>query len=340
MGWMQGKPAGRGMVTINLAISAGTCLLRGMNRRDFLLRSSLLVSAGVLARPALFGADTPAPGQGPTGPLGAFRPLRRNVGIYTGRGGTIGWLANADAVLAVDTQYPDTAAECLAGLPGRSGRMLDAVINTHHHPDHTSGNGVFKPAAKTIIAQANVPALQLAAAQRNDNVEKQVFADTTFTDVWRRELGDEIVTAQYHGAGHTKGDVIVTFERANVVHLGDLLFNRLYPVIDRVGGGSIRHWITLLEEVVKTYPADAIYVCGHGNSKFGVTTTQGDLLVFRDYLAALLARVEKEIAAGKSKDEIVALENLPGFEDFHQPLPNRLGGNLAVAYDELTEKQG
>lgn len=311
-----------------------------MNRRAFLLRSSLLVSAGVLARPALFGAD-PAPatgtGKGPTGPLGAFRPLRRNVGIYTGRGGTIGWLANADAVLAVDTQFPDTAAECLVGLPGRAGRTLDAVINTHHHGDHTSGNGIFKPASKTIVAHANVPALQLAAAQRNDTVEKQVFADTTFPDVWRRELGDEIVTAQYHGAGHTKGDVIVFFERANVVHMGDLMFNRLYPVIDRAGGASIRHWITLLEEVVKTYPKDAIYVYGHGNSKFGVTGTQADLPVFRDYLSAVLAHVEKEIAAGKPKDQIVALENLPGFEDFHQPLPNRLGSNLGVAYDELTE---
>lgn len=315
-----------------------------MNRRDFLLRSSLLVSAGVLARPALFGADAPTTtagaGKGPTGPLGVFKPLRRNVGIYTGRGGTIGWLANADAVLTVDTQFPDTAAECLAGLPGRAGRTLDAALNTHHHADHTSGNGIFKPAAKTIVAHANVPGLQLAAAERNGNVEKQVFADTTFADVWRRELGDEIVTAQYHGAGHTKGDVIVFFERANVVHLGDLAFNRLYPIIDRVGGGSIRHWITLLEEVAKTYPSDAIYVFGHGNSKFGVTGTQADLPIFRDYLSAVVERVEKEIAAGKPKEEIVAVENLPGFEDFHQPLPNRLGSNLGVAYDELTEKQG
>ncbi len=311
-----------------------------MNRRDFLVRSSLLVSAGVLARAPLGAQTAPGAAAGPTGPLGAFKPLRRNVGIYTGRGGTIGWLANADAVLAVDTQFPDTAAECLAGLPGRAGRTLDAVINTHHHADHTSGNGIFKGASKTIVAHANVPGLQLAAAERNNTVEKQVFADTTFTEVWRRELGDEIVTAQYHGSGHTKGDVIVFFERANVVHMGDLLFNRLYPVIDRVGGGSIRHWITLLEEVARTYPADAIYICGHGNTKFGVTAAQGDLLVFRDYLSGVLAHVEKEIAAGKPKEQIVALDNLPGFEDFHQPLPNRLGSNLGVAYDELTEKQG
>jgi len=33
----------------------------------------------------------------------------------------------------------------------------------------------------------------------------------------------------------------------------------------------------------------------------------------------------------------VALANFPGFDDLHAPLPNRLQGNLSVAYDELTE---
>lgn len=314
-------------------------MLPAMNRRAFLLRSSVLVSAGLLLRRPLSGQSA-TPAAAPAGPLGTFQALRRHTGIFTGRGGTIGWLANADAALVVDTQFPDTAAFCLSGLPGRAGRTLDAVVNTHHHADHTGGNGIFKPAARTIVAHANVPRLQLAAAERAGTVEKQVFADQTFPDVWRRDLGDEVVTAQYHGPAHTSGDVIVHFERANVVHLGDLVFNRLYPVIDRVSGASIRHWITVLEEAAAAYPADAIYVFGHGNAQFGVTGTRGDLLVFRDYLAGLLAHVEKEIAAGKSRDEIVALENLPGFPEYHQPRPNRLGANLGVAYDELTEKAG
>ncbi len=308
-----------------------------MNRRDFLVRSSLLVSAGLLARSAVRAQGGPGHA---AAPVTAFRPLRRNVGLFTGRGGTIGWLVNAGASVVVDTQFPDTAAACLAGLPGRGDRQIDAVINTHHHADHTSGNGIFRPAAKTLVAHANVPKLQLAAAERAGTVEKQVYANETFPEVWRRELGDEIITARYHGPAHTSGDVIVHFERANVVHLGDLMFNRLYPVIDRPGGASIRRWITLLEEVVATYPADAIYIFGHGNPRFGVTGERGELLVFRDYLSGLLAHVEKEIAAGKAKTEVVALENLPGFPDFHTPLPNRLGLNLSVAYDELTETKG
>ena len=314
-----------------------------MNRRDFVLRSSLLVSAAFLPRSSSAAPTSPAPAA-PSytalPPATEFRPLRRGVGVFTGRGGSIGWHSSKDAVVVVDTQFPDTAAVCLAGLPELGRRKVDVVINTHHHPDHTSGNPVFKSAAKTIVAHANVPKLQLERAEKDGTLDKQVFADETFPDVYRRELGDEVVTAQYFGAAHTKGDVIVHFEKANVVHMGDLTFNRMYPVIDRPGGGNIRHWIAVLEEATKTYPADAIYIFGHGNPKAGVTGGHTEISGFRDYLSGLLAHVEQQIAAGKSKDQIVTLDNLPGFPDYHAPLPNRLGSNLSVTYDELTEKRG
>ena len=325
-----------------------------MNRRDFIVRSSLLASAGLLVRPSISAqtpAVTPKPPMPPGPPVTEFRPLRRGVGIFTGRGGTIGWLSTKDALVVVDTQFPDTAALCLAGLPGRGSRQIDVVLNTHHHADHTGGNGIFKPAARTIVAQANVPKLMLAAAERAAQAGKpgaagpsvmdltqQTYPDTTFAEVWRRDFGDECVTAQYFGPAHTNGDAIIHFEKANVVHLGDLLFNRLYPVIDREAGASLHGWITRLEEAVKTYPADAIYVCGHGSKKFGVTGVQGDLRVLRDFFTAVLEHVQKQIAAGRSKAEILTLENLPGFDDFHAPRPNRLAISLGVAYDELTTK--
>lgn len=318
-----------------------------MNRRDFILRSSLLASAGLLARSSLF-AETPAapptvPVKTPAGStpklVTEFRPLRRGVGLFTGRGGTVGWLSSPDALVVVDTQMPETASICLAGLPGRDGRTLDVVLDTHHHGDHTGGNGVFKPATRTIVAHANVPGL-MAKAGKDWKLGNQTFPDTTFTDAWRRDFGSEVVDARYHGPAHTGGDIIIHFEQANVVHLGDLMFNRMYPVTDRPGGCSLRGWIDRLEAVVKTYPADAIYIFGHANPRFGPTGGHADLRLFRDYLTALLAHVQAGITAGKAKAEIVALENFPGFDDFHAPLPNRLQSNLSAAYDELTAAKG
>jgi cyclase len=312
-----------------------------MNRRTFLHRSALAASAALLSRARVNAQPAPAyppaaPTPAPPPTVTTFTPLRRGVGIFTGRGGTIGWLVNADAVAAVDAQFPDTAAKFLSDLPGRSGREFDVVINTHHHGDHTAGNVVLKPAAKRIVAHVNVPELQRLRAEQAKNLDQQVYADLTFADSWRTELGDETVQARHFGPAHTKGDIIVTFEKANVVHMGDLMFNRVYPVIDRPGGASIRAWIVLLEKVAADYPADALYVFGHGNPRFGVTGTRADLLVLRDYLAGLLDHTQRQISAGRPKAEIVALENLPGFPDFQQPLPNRLGANLGTAYDELT----
>jgi glyoxylase-like metal-dependent hydrolase (beta-lactamase superfamily II) len=311
-----------------------------MNRREF-IRMSLVLSAGATAARRIKA-------QVPAAPVAAtkFQPLRRDVGVFTGRGGTIGWLSSGDALAVVDTQFPDTAIVCLRGIPGIGGRLIDATINTHHHMDHTGGNVVFKAASKELVAQANVPRLQFEAAKRAEQqgtkidpaaaVASQVYADTTFTEVWRRELGGEIVTAEFRGPAHTGGDAVVTFEKANVVHMGDLVFNRLYPYVDRPGGASIRGWVKSLEDSVASYPADAIYIFGHGSAKFGVTGRRDDLLVMRDFLSAVLARVEKDIAAGRDKPAVVALENMPGFPDFHTPLPNRLGLVLGAAFDELT----
>lgn len=312
-----------------------------MNRRDFLVSTGAVASLGLLSRSAVFGqaaaltATTP-PVQRPT-PVTEFRPLRRNVGLFTGRGGTIGWLVNKDAVVAVDTQFADTAALFLAGLPGRDGRTLDAVIDSHHHWDHTGGNATFKPAAKTIVAHESVPALMNGAFQRSPQMGEPTLPDTLFADTWRMEAGDEIVAAKYFGPAHTGGDIAVYFEHANVLHVGDLLFNRLYPVTDRPGGCNFRGWITALEAIAKIYPADALYIYGHGKKEFGVTGGRADLLMFRDFLTAVVEHTAKEIKAGKSRAEIVKLTNLPGWPDyFADDKTSRLPGNLGAAYDELT----
>jgi cyclase len=311
-----------------------------MNRRDFLIKSGMVVSLGVLTKRTLWGqaAPTPTPGVQMPAPVTQFTLLRRNVGTFTARGGTIGWLVNREAVVGVDTQFADTAALFLDGLPGRDGRSFDAIINTHHHGDHTGGNATLRPSTKTLVAHANVPTLMQARAQPDGNaVDRAMIPDTTFTQEWRQDFGDETIRANYFGPAHTKGDIVTHFEKANIVHLGDLMFNRMYPVIDRPGGANIRSWVTLLEKVAADYPADAIYIFGHSNAKFPVTGTKADLLAFRDYLSALLAHVEQAVRAGQSKEEVMKLENLPGFPDYHLPAgrTNRLPMNLSVAYDEL-----
>ena len=299
------------------------------SRRDFLIRSSLAVAGG-----ALFPGLKPRAEE----PKGAFESLRGGVGLFTERGGTIGWLIRPDLLVVVDSQFPESAGRCLEGIRMRSERKIDALINTHHHRDHTGGNGVFEPAATMIVAHEKVPVLQKQAAEKRDTVAEQTLASVTFKTDWSLEAGAETVTATHRGPAHTGGDCVVHFQNANVAHMGDLVFNRYYPFIDRPAGASIGNWIGVLEQVVAAHDDETLYIFGHGNPEFGVTGSSADLLRKRDYLSALLEFTGKGIRQGKSLAELEKTETLPGFPDFKAPSDwLTLGANIKVAHEELSE---
>ncbi len=268
-----------------------------------------------------------------------FSTIRRNVGVYTERGGTIGWLINNDALVAVDSQFPDSAANCISGLKDRTDRKMDYLINTHHHGDHTAGNISFKDYANHIVAHENVPGYQMKAAERRGQevVAAQLTADMTFTDKWSQDVGDETVHATHYGPAHTGGDSVIYFEKANIAHMGDLVFNRAYPYIDPGAGANIENWVKVLRIAADELPSDAIYICGHGNSNYGIQASKGDVLRKADFLEALLAFTQNGINAGQSKEEIAGAEFLPGFEDFQAPgWGLTLEFNINTAYDELS----
>jgi glyoxylase-like metal-dependent hydrolase (beta-lactamase superfamily II) len=297
-----------------------------IKRREFILTSSAALAAGAFGPSFVFAQAPAAP---PTTPV--FAQLRRNVGIFTARGGTMGYIITPDAVLVIDSQFPDTSQMFLDGLKTRTPRRIDILLNTHHHGDHTGGNKVLRPAVTKIVAHQNVPGLQRKAAAAAKTEDNQAYADETFTDAWKASVGDETVSAKFYGAGHTGGDAVYFIERANIVHMGDLMSHQRHPRVDRPSGASIRNWLTTLERVVKDHNADTIYIFGHSKVGAPVTGSGKDLLTLRDYFSSMLDYVQKGISAGKSAEEIVK-GSVPGFAD-SEGMPQ-----LQVAYDELTNK--
>ena len=265
------------------------------SRREFIVRSSY-AAAGAFPPWSLFGQQ--APSQVPIVPK--FEALRRHVGTFTARGGTIGWLVAPEAVVVVDSQFADTAQMFLDGLRPRTQRKIDLLINSHHHPDHTGGNQTLRPMVAKIVAHENVPVLQKRQAATNKTEAAQAYADTTFPDRWRVDLGSEVVSAKHYGPGHTGGDSVIFFERANIVHMGDLMSYRRHPRVDRPAGASIQNWIVTLEKTVSDYSADTTYIFGHAKAGTRVSGARGDLLALRDYFTVMLDYVRKGVAAGKS----------------------------------------
>ena len=89
------------------------------NRREFIVRSSLAVAAGAIGASRLFAQQPAAAPQPPTVPV--FTSLRRNVGTFTARGGTMGWLVAPDAVVVIDSQFADTSTMFLDGFKPMTG---------------------------------------------------------------------------------------------------------------------------------------------------------------------------------------------------------------------------
>lgn len=270
---------------------------------------------------------------------GTFTAIRRNVGYFTDRGGTIGWLAAPDALVAIDSQFADTAPGCISGLQERTNHPLDMLINTHHHGDHTGGNQVFAEYTDVIAAHKNVPGLQKAAAEKRGPaaVAQQAYANKTFDTRWKQDVGDETVHAFHFGPAHTGGDAVIYFEKANIAHMGDLVFNRAYPFIDSDGGASAVNWPTVLRNTVKELNNDTVYIFGHGNMNYGVTGKKADVQLKADFMEALVDFTRKGIRAGKSKAELMQTRVLKGFEVFDAPgWSFTLANGIDAAYTELT----
>ena len=302
------------------------------DRREFLTSTALIIGAAAGARLPLFAQA----GQPQTPPVTTFTDLRRNVGIFTGQGGTIGWLANGAGAVAVDAQFPATAKACVEGLQKKSAKGIQLLINTHYHGDHTAGNTAFRPVVKQIVQQERCAKLHRDSTEKAGTTAQQAYADITFGESWSQEVGDEKMWGYYYGPGHTGGDAVIVFERANVVHMGDLMFNRVHPRIDGPGGASIKNWISILERVAKRH-SDATFIFGHAKQGQPVTGPAKELLYLRDYLTAALQYVQKGMAAKQSKEEIAKATELPGFPDHvASGTVLTLANVLNSAYDELS----
>lgn len=317
---------------------------RMLTRRDFFVTSAAAIVATSFGRLGVLAQGR----QGQQPPLTpVFKDLRGNAGYFTGRGGTIGWLVNSSGVVVVDSQFPDSATLCMEGLFKNSGKTeIATLINTHHHGDHTGGNGVFRPKTTQIIAHANVPQYLKSGydqqmerrAQQNPPPttpapEEPARIDRTVSDAYAFDHGDERVSIKHYGPAHTGGDVVIHFEKANVAHMGDLMFNRMHPVIDRTNGASIANWTKVLQRVASELPADTLYIFGHAGQNQPVTGSRADLNHHANYLAALLEYVRTQVKAGKTREQVVASTDvIKGFEDYGPLIQRPLG----PAYDEVT----
>jgi cyclase len=299
-----------------------------MHRRHFLRNTGLLTGASLFFQYKSFGSF--------------FTPfeykvtmLRRNVGIFTERGGTIGFLLTKDGAVVIDSQFPDTAPHLIDEINKQATAPIKFLLNTHHHGDHSSGNIAFKNIAEQVVAHQNAVINMKAVAERQKNADKQLFPGQTFDKELTLKIGDEKIQGYYFGAGHTNGDAVYHFKEANIMHLGDLLFNKRHPFVDRTAGANMESWIKVLDKVQKEGNKETLYIFGHSLKPGEETGTTENIKQFQDYLGKVLQFAEAEFKKGVTKEEFIKNTAVPGVTEWSGQGIER---PLTAAYEEVVEK--
>jgi cyclase len=233
-----------------------------------------------------------------------------NIYMLEGAGGNIAASVGEDGIVIVDDEYAPLAEKIAAALKaiGVTDKPVRFVINTHYHGDHTGGNLPFATGGSTVIAQDNVrKRLESGGKAGNGGsvamdvkpAAKGALPIITFEHDVTVHLNGEDIRALHFPAGHTDGDAIIFFPKANVVHMGDDYVRYGYPFIDVTAGGSVQGMIAACEKVATMLPGDVKVIPGHGQIS--------NLNEVREYVTMMTetsAAVQAAIKSGKSVDQM------------------------------------
>jgi glyoxylase-like metal-dependent hydrolase (beta-lactamase superfamily II) len=252
------------------------------------------------------------------------------VHMLIGSGGNIGVSSGADGVLIIDDQYAPLTEKIRAAVSAISSAPIRFVVNTHWHGDHTGGNENMGGTGAVIVAHENVRR-RMSTEQVSEFFKRTTPASpkgalpvVTFTaDVSFHVNGDELHVFHVDPA-HTDGDSIIHWKSANVFHMGDLYFSGGFPFIDLESGGSVDGVIAAADKVLALANDASKIIPGHGP-----LATRKDLTGYRDMLKTIRSRVQSQISAGKSLDEVKATRPTKDWDD-------NLGKGF-IKGDQLTE---
>jgi cyclase len=237
------------------------------------------------------------------------KDLGQGAYMLLGPGGNITLVTAGDGILMVDAEFAPVHDKVRAAIGAVSRQPIKAIVNTHYHPDHTSGDAAFIKEGVTIIAHENVQK-RLVAGYTNGltgNHANGLAADAVPTKTYAGNAGPTLKVKGRTGkighivSAHTDGDSYVYFPEVNVLATGDVLVLGRYPNIDFANGGSIKGMIAGVDKYLKMVNDKTQIVPGHGP-----LAHKADLVAYRAFLIEARDRVAKLIKAGKSEQEAVA----------------------------------
>jgi glyoxylase-like metal-dependent hydrolase (beta-lactamase superfamily II) len=233
--------------------------------------------------------------------------LTETTYMMAGAGGNLGLSVGDDAVFLIDDQFAPLSEKIAAAIRKITAKPVRFLLNTHWHYDHTGGNENFGRGGAIIVAHENVRK-RMSSAQFIEFLRSEVPASpkaalpvVTFPGAISFHLNGDEMRAIHMPRAHTDGDSVVHFVKSDVIHMGDVYFNGLYPFIDTSSGGSVEGVIAACDQVLRIATDTTKIIPGHGP-----LSTKAQLQAYRDMLATVSARIRKMIDAGRKLEDITA----------------------------------
>ncbi len=245
-----------------------------------------------------------------------------------------GFLTGPQGVISIDSCSTQRRTQAYLDAIGTVTRApVRAVINTHHHGDHTFGNCLFPGAAIIAHELARAEAIAFGPPRELPFWDGPDWGDLTldppfitFADQITLHAGDLRAQVRHVGtAAHTTNDSIIWIPDRSVLFCGDLIFNGGTPFLLM---GSVSGAIEVLEQVIGPLSATTI-VPGHGPVFEGTGPVEETL----DYLRFVQQAAASGRAAGLTPLQAAMQTDLGRFSRW--PDSERIAGNLHRAYAEL-----
>lgn len=233
--------------------------------------------------------------------------LSDTVYMLMGRGGNVGISTGEDGLYIIDDQVRPVTKELLQAIRKISNKPIRFVINTHYHADHTGGNETIGGAGAVIIAHDNIhkrmitPQVSIFMNKTTPAYAKAALPVVTFNDRMSLHFNGETATAYYVANGHTDGDSIIHFPASNVIHMGDMFFNGMYPYVDLDAGGSIEGMVNAADLALSMADESTRIIPGHGQLAMAE-----DLKNYRDFLIKASTNVQALIDQKMNLQQIIA----------------------------------
>lgn len=244
--------------------------------------------------------------------------VKPGVAMLTGSGGNIGVSYGEDGVLIIDDQFAPLTGRIQTAIAALGSGPVKYLVNTHWHFDHAQGNENFGKAGAIIVAQTNVRTRLAAggtvAGNTSPPAPKAALPVMTYDHAVSFHFNGDTIDVIHTGGGHTDGDSVIYWRKANVLHTGDMMMKGAgYPFIDLSSGGNVQRLIVSLDQLIAMTNADTVIIPGHGP-----LATRADLIAWRGMIATAVGRVNGLKDAGRSLDQIKAAKPLAGLADTSQ----------------------